>query len=125
LWINASAGGTLNDLTDVDVSTTYSPGSNYVKYNSGTNSWATGQVTLGTDTLGEYVSSIQGGSYTSVLSEGGNSWSVSVDLGSTSAIGVVQLSDSTTSTDTSLAATANSVRKASRDTYVRLLMEVS
>jgi hypothetical protein len=44
--------------------------------------------------------------------------------GSTSASGVVQLSDSTNSTSTSLAATANSVRQSSRDDMVQFYMEV-
>lgn len=43
---------------------------------------------------------------------------------STSATGVVQLSDSTNSTSTSLAATANSVRQSSRDDLIQFYMEV-
>jgi hypothetical protein len=44
--------------------------------------------------------------------------------GSTSASGVVQLSDSINSTSTSLAATANSVRQSSRDDMIQFYMEV-
>jgi hypothetical protein len=56
----------------------------------------------------------------------GTAWvNAALPSGSTSQQGIVQLSDSTTSTSTSLAGTANSVRQGDRDTYVRLLMEVS
>lgn len=81
----------------------------------------TGTVTIptlnvtGNSTVGTIISGIWQGSTinTSYL-----------PTGSTSAVGVVQLSDSTNSTSTSVAATANSVRQSSRDDLIQFYMEV-
>ena len=81
----------------------------------------TGTVTIptlnvtGNSTVGTIVSGIWQGSTISSSYLPGSSTSVS---------GVVQLSDSTSSTSTSLAATANSVRQSGRDNIIRFYMEV-
>lgn len=76
----------------------------------GTYTGATSITTLGTVSSGTWQGSTIASTY--------------LAAGSTSAVGVVQLSDSTVSTSTSLAATANSVRQGDRDSFVRLSMEV-
>lgn len=81
----------------------------------------TGTVTIptlsvsGNSTVGTIISGTWQGSVIS---------STYLTTGSTSAAGVVQLSDSTSSTSTSLAATANSVRLSSRNDMLQYYMEV-
>ena len=81
----------------------------------------TGTVTIptlnvtGNSTVGTIISGIWQGSTIS---------SAYLASGSTSATGVVQLSDSTNSNSVSFAATANSVRQSSRDDLIQFYMEV-
>lgn len=81
----------------------------------------TGTVTMptlnvtGNSTVGTIISGIWQGSVIT---------SSYLPASSTSATGVVQLSDSINSTSTSLAATANSVRQSGRDDTIRFYMEV-